>query len=163
MGCCPRPARGASVSWSLLGVVVVRRIVTAIALASCLSGCDRPGVQVPLLTGVSPDACYAGGESGMTGPLVADATYGTSFNGRPVMWPVGFRARLAGDEVEVLDSGGRVRATTGRVYHISIAPVYDNSKLLERSNAYPAAVLCDYAWDFVDCTADPANRYCRAE
>ena len=141
----------------------MRRIVAILVMVSWLSGCEPPGVQVPLLTGVSPEACYAGGESGMTGRLIPDATYGTSFNGRPVMWPIGFSARQAGDEVQVLDSGGRVRATTGRVYHISIAPVYDHAKLLERSNAYPAAVLCTYPWDLVDCTADPGNRYCRPE
>ena len=132
-----------------------------LVLALGLWGCARPVAQVPLLTGVDPEACYAGGESGMTGPLVADATYGTSFNGKPVMWPIGFSARSAGDEVEVLDSGGGVRAITGRVYYISIAPILGEHR--HRTYAYPAAVLCDNPWDFVDCTADPVNRYCRPE
>lgn len=34
----------------------------------------------------------------------------------PVMWPVGYTARMAGEQVEVLDTRGQVVATTGRLY-----------------------------------------------
>ena len=121
-------------------------------LALSLLGCAPSGEPVQLLTGVDPDACYAGGETGMGGLLLADAHYGTSFNGRPVMWPTGFTAVRVGGEVVVLD-GGRVVATTGRKYCISIAPVFEaeSRQRMEELDAYPAAANCDYAWDFVDC------------
>jgi hypothetical protein len=32
---------------------------------------------------------------------------------------------------------------------------------MEHVGAYPAAANCTYTWDFIDCTADPANPYCR--
>ena len=145
-------------------VVAVPRVIVPLALALGLSGCAVFGEPVELLTGVSPVACYAGGESGMTGPLVVDPEHGTSLNGKPVMWPIGFTGRRVGVDVQVLDAEGRVRATTGRVYHISFAPVVpEHQELMDRIGAYPAAVNCDYAWDFIDCTADPANTYCRTE
>jgi hypothetical protein len=150
----------ASAAVRLQRVAAVRRLSATLALALCLLGCS--GEPVTLLTGVDPDACYAGGETGMTGRLVVDPKYGTSFNGKPVMWPVGFTARRAGAEVEVLDAQGTVRATTGRTYHISIGYVSDR-QVVESVGAFPAAVNCSYPWDFVDCTAAPANLYCRTE
>jgi len=128
-----------------------------------LAGCGPFGEPVALLTGVYPDMCYAGGETGATGPLVIDPTYGTSFDGRPVMWPVGFTGRRVGGQVEVLDAQGNVKATTGRTYHISIAPAPESASSI---NAFPAAANCGYAWDFIDCTAAlpgsyPADTYCR--
>jgi hypothetical protein len=141
----------------------VRRAITAVALL-LLSGCELVGVPIEVLTGVSPEACYAGGETGMTGPLVADAEHGTRFNGHPVMWPLGYTGRQIGTEVEILDAEGKVRARTGRTYHISIAPVAEEHwATQDRLGAYPAAVTCGYAHDFVDCTADPANQYCLPE
>ena len=142
------------------------RAITLV-LALCLAGCTtREGI--PLLTGAT--GCYAGGESGSTGPLVADPTYGTSFRGQPVMWPAGYSARRAGSEVEVLDATGRVRATTGRIYHISFASAYgmdsDGSGSLTRvgpAHAFPAAVDCGYHHDFIDCTAAPTDEYCKQE
>jgi hypothetical protein len=145
------------------------RVISSIAIALCLLGCDVSG-EVPLLTGSL--GCYAGGESGPTAPLVIDPTYGTSFAGRPVMWPLGYTARRFGNEVVVLDAKGNVKATTGRIYHISLAyspalvPGDDGSlEGPEPTNAFPAAVDCGYEWDFVDCSApsapgSPAERYC---
>jgi hypothetical protein len=126
------------------------------------SGDPVVGERVEILTGGLGPGCYAGGESGMTGQLVVDPKYGTSFRDRPVMWPDGYTARRAGGEVEVLDADGLVKATTGRTYHISVAPAYG----LEPSNAYPAAAECDYPWDFIDCTpavASTFDRFCRAD
>jgi hypothetical protein len=144
----------------------VRRLLATITVALCLSGCRSfSGQPVDLLTGVEADTCYAGGESGATAALLVDPRYGTSFNGNPVMWPNGYSARRDGAEVVVFDAGGRARAITGRIYHISIAPVWTTAKreLLERIGAFPAAVNCSYPWDFIDCTADPANQYCLPE
>ena len=131
------------------------RAAATLALAVGVLGCGAGG-PVKLLTGVG-EACYAGGEQGATAPLVVDLQHGTSFAGRPVMWPIGFTARRAGAEVEVLDAEGNVRATTGRIYHISLAPA---PYIAQSMNAYPAAVNCGYGWDFVDCTAEPTNVYC---
>ena len=116
----------------------MRRVSTTFALALCLLGCSlAPGEPVALLTGVNPDYCYAGGEQGVTALLIVDPTHGTSFDGRPVMWPVGFTGRRVGAEVEVLDAQGNVKATTGRTYHISYAPAPDSAQAI---NAFPAAV-----------------------
>lgn len=153
----------------------MRRVLTTLALALCLFGCDSkapPGESVPLLTGSL--GCYAGGEGGPTALLVVDPMYGTSFGGRPVMWPSGYTARRVGSEVVVLDAGDSVRATTGRTYHISFAyapgiiPNADVSQAgSDSANAFPAAVDCGYAWDFIDCTGaaaaaqgSPAAKYC---
>ena len=143
-----------------------RAVIGALALALVLVGCSAPELpegQVPLLTGVDPNICYAGGESGETGLLVVDPKYGTRFNGKPVAWANGFTARRAGAEVEVLDAKGKVVATTGRRYHISVAPPgWD----LGPEHAYPAAAHCGYPWDLVDCTAataaqsEAARDYC---
>jgi hypothetical protein len=92
--------------------------------------------------------CYAGGEHPVTAELVADAEHGTTFGGLPVVWPLGFTGRRAGSEVEVLDPAGNVRATTGRIYWISMAG-FDQTK----TDVYPAAVECDYPWDFGQCDA----------
>jgi hypothetical protein len=130
----------------------LRRVFATLALALLPLGCAPTGDPVPLLTGVDPAACYAGGETGMGGLLLVDPEYGTSFNGRPVMWPVGFSGVRVGHEVVVLD-GDRVVATTGRKYYISIGPVVSDERrrLMDRVGAYPAAAHCSYPWDFVDC------------
>ena len=134
----------------------VRRIIAGAAVAILLLGLAawvqpwKPAV--PLLTGVSADTCFAGGEPGQTGPLLPDERFGTSFNGQPVMWPDGFSARRVGDQVEVLNSSGLVVATTGRLYHISRAPLANGDLGVEPTfGAYPAAASCPYEWDFVDC------------
>jgi hypothetical protein len=146
----------------------MRRLTTTVAVALLLAGCGsgESPTAVPLLTGNL--GCYAGGESGPTALLVADPTYGTSLNGQPVMWPGGYTARRAGSQVEVLDAAGTVRATTGRTYHISFAyapgltPNDDGSvDSVGPARAFPAAADCGYAWDFIDCTATPADRYCK--
>lgn len=133
----------------LPSATVKRRGIGALALAVCLFGCAPSGDRVELLTGV--DSCYAGGEQGTDGQLVADPEYGTRFNGKPVMWPLGFTGvRLVGGEVAVLNHEGRHIATTGRTYHISYAPVGNPEKhqLMESIEAFPAAASCGYAWDF---------------
>jgi hypothetical protein len=110
-------------------------------------------VAIELLTGV--DRCYAGGESGIRGMLLADPTYGASINGMPVMWPVGFTGVRVGGEIGVLDSAGKAVATTGKVYYMSRGPVSSEDKrlLMESIGAFPAAANCGYPWDFIDCTA----------
>jgi hypothetical protein len=130
----------------------MRRVTTTLALALCLLGCGLMPGPVELLTGV--DACYAGGEHATFGGLlVADSTYGTPINSRPIMWPVGFTGvRLGfGGEVAVRNRDGKVVATTGREYRLSSAPhVLDEKRsLMERIDAFPAAGDC-YGWDIVD-------------
>ena len=106
--------------------------------------------------------CYLGGEGGPTGQLAVDPKYGTSLDGRPVIWPEGFSARRAGDEIEVLDPSGNVVATTGRRYRISYRALTD--PLIRTADAIPAAVGCGYPWDFVDCTAPgPSAMYCEGQ
>jgi hypothetical protein len=125
----------------------MRRVTTALALACSLAGCGSAapsGEPVQLLTGVSNQACYAGGEQGHDGQLLPDPEYGTSFDGQPLMWPEGFTAvRLAGGEVAVLDTTGKHIATTGRKYFIANGPVFGaNIAVMERIGAYPAAAHC---------------------
>jgi hypothetical protein len=153
----------------------MRRVTTALALALCLLGCGAKapsGDSLPLLTGSL--GCWAGGEQGSTAPLVVDQKYGTSFGGRPVMWPGGYTARRVGGEVVVLDGNDNVKATTGRTYHISYAyapaltyPTEDSARESPApTNGFPAAVACGHAWDFIDCTdassapGSPADTYC---
>lgn len=141
----------------------MRRITTTLALALCLVGCASktpPGEPVELLT--ANLGCYAGGEGGATAPLVAEPKYGTSFLGRPVMWPAGYTARRVGTEVMVLDVDGNVKATTGRTYHISQAYAPDEGMYGPyKDNAFPAAADCTYHHDFIDCTANPTDPWCQ--
>jgi hypothetical protein len=116
--------------------------------------------SVELLTGETQ--CYAGGEGGGPGVLVVDPEYGTRFNGMPVLWPPGFTGVRVGSEVEVRDPAGKAVARTGQAYYISVAAsrwIDETHKLVEETGAYPAAVLCRYPWDFVDC-ATGAAPYC---
>jgi hypothetical protein len=148
------------------------RVVSCVALALSLLGCGvaapsaPPGESVPLLTGDL--GCYAGGEGGPTAPLVAEPQYGTSVFGKPVMWPTGYTARRAGSEVEVLDTHGKVKATTGRTYHMSQAyaptliPNDDGTFPGPRPHdAFPVAADCTYHHDFIDCTANPTDLWCK--
>jgi hypothetical protein len=143
-------------------------VVLALSLLGCYAAgaSAPPGQSVPLLTGAL--TCYAGGEGGPTAPLVVDAKYGTSFDGQPVMWPKGYTARRAGSEVEVLNTDGKVIATTGRTYHIARAnapelmPNDDGSfDGTPPPSAFPPAAGCTYPWDFVDCTANPTDSWCQ--
>jgi len=131
------------------------RAIATVAVGLAMAACGMSGQPVALLTGV--DGCYAGGETGHRDVLLADPDYGTSFSGKPVMWPVGFRGVRVGEQIQVLDSGGTVVATTGRAYYLAIGPVMGSSEsrqLMDRVGAYPvAANTCGYAWDFIDCTA----------
>jgi hypothetical protein len=149
------------------------RVIGSVALALSLLGCYAggasapPGESVPLLTGAL--SCFAGGEGGATGPLLAEPQYGTSWLGMPVMWPSGYTARRAGSEVEVLDTQGKVIATTGKTYRISRAyapELFPNDDgLFEGTppppSAFPAAADCSYPFDFVDCTANPTDSWCQ--
>jgi hypothetical protein len=144
----------------------MRPIAATMALAMLLLACGAApkGEQVPLLTG--PLGCYAGGEGGPTGELTVDQQYGTSFAGRPVMWPTGYTGWHVGSVVEVRDKAGNLKATTGRKYHISHAyapiliPNDDGSLAFEPANAFPAAADCPYHHDFIDCTANPTDGWC---
>ena len=93
------------------------RVTTALALAISLLSCGL--FEVQLLTGTDPRSCYAGGEGHFEGVLVAGGEYGTTLNGKPVMWPVGWTGRRVGFEVEVFDGAGKVRAITGRRYRFA--------------------------------------------
>jgi hypothetical protein len=98
----------------------------------------------------------------MAGVLVVDPEYGTRFNGMPVLWPSGFAGVRVGSDVEVRDAVGIAVAITGQAYYISVAAVdwdSETHKLVEEIGAYPAAVLCGYPWDFVDCATGEAP-YC---
>jgi hypothetical protein len=153
-----------------------RRVATTCGLALCLAACgsaaslgsvapSQPagsGEPVYLLTGVAPNSCYAGGESnsGIGGELLPDPNFGTAIGDTPIMWPVGYTARHAEAEIEVLDGQGSVKAITGRMYHISKAPL-NNFPLAPSfdpappANYFPAAANCLTAnspWAFIDCT-----------
>jgi hypothetical protein len=140
----------------------VRRVITTLALALVVVGCSAAhsggsaaasAEPVELLTGV--DGCWAGGESssGISGLLVSDPGSGTAINGTPIMWPIGFTGRRAGGEVEVLNADGKIVATTGRTYHISMGVVSGGAASTNVGGAFPAAANCGYPWDFIDCTA----------
>lgn len=151
----------------------MREFALAVAVGLSVLGCSAaapatesgPSSQpspasVELLTGDT--GCYAGGEQGGAGLLVVDPEHGTRFNGKPVLWPRGFTGARVGSEVEVRDRAGNAVARTGQAYYISVAAVVWDSethKLVEEIGAYPAAVLCEYEWDFVDCATGPAS-YC---
>lgn len=122
----------------------MHRLPAILALALFVLGCSaQNGEPVELLTGVT--GCYAGGEHPIEGQLTADPEYGTRFNGKAVIWPVGFTGvRLADGEVAVLNQAGNVIATTGKDYGIAIAPAGDGVE------GYPAAVNCGYPQDFYE-------------
>ena len=104
--------------------------VRGVALAACLAlwvmGCGAPAESAAgahLLTGEVTGmggACYAD-VTGHKTMLSYDPMDGTvMFDGtelRPVMWPVGFSARMAGEQVlQVLDAHGQLVAQTGKFY-----------------------------------------------
>jgi hypothetical protein len=101
----------------------MRRVFASLALALSLVGCSAGlGFPTTLLTGSDPNACYAGGEQHVEGQLLVDEEYGTSLDGRPVIWPVGYSGvRLFWGEVQVLDPAGKVVATTGKRYQLRLA------------------------------------------
>jgi hypothetical protein len=132
--------------------VAIALLVAAMLVGGC--GGSGSGERVELLTGDL--TCYLGGEHPATAQLVADAEYGTTFTGLPVVWPRGYTGRRAGNEVEVLDAAASVRATTGRVYYIAMAQL--NPYAADR---FPAAVGCPYPWDFGECgTTGAIAQYC---
>ena len=127
-------------------------VLSALISGASLSPVGQPGQPVELLTGVT--ACWAGGEQAtFGGVLVADPTFGTAMNGRPIMWPVGFSGAWRADgEVAVMNRDGKVLATTGRVYWLASAPVWgvteDKRASIGGLNVFLAAGDC-YPWDLV--------------
>lgn len=110
----------------------MRRRLRAIGLAACVAvwviGCGAPldtAGQAHLLVGEITGmngACYAD-VTGHESMLSYDPIDGTAmFDGAqliPVMWPVGYTARMAGEQVlEVLDKTGQVVARTGKFYRL---------------------------------------------
>ncbi len=102
-----------------------------LVLAAVLVGCAAPsgdlarssGDSVQLLTGWGPyppdkDGIRGCFTYGISGELVSDDKSGTTVNGVPIMWPVGFTGRRSGLEVEVLDAAGKVVASTSNKYNI---------------------------------------------
>ena len=103
----------------------MRRVMTMIALALCLLGCDSavlPWDRVELRTSEtdSPIGCFLMGQFGelIVDPEFGTALYQASDDINPVVWPRGFTGRHVGSEVEVLDRDGKVVATTGKTYEI---------------------------------------------
>lgn len=148
------------------------RVLSSVAMALSMLGCSSAGLSaplgesVPLLTGDL--GCYAGGEGGGTARLLAEPQYGTSWLGKPVMWPSGYTARRVGTEVAVIDKQGNVKATTGRTYHMSrayseaLTPNDDGTfKGPGPHDALPVAADCSYHHDFIDCTANPTDMWCQ--
>jgi hypothetical protein len=109
--------------------IKLRRIATTVALALCLLGCVSkvpPGDPVQLLTGAMPfDADECSRDGNVVAMLVFDPKYGTALldaeagSSTPVMWPRGFTGRLVGSEVVVVDTDGKLVATTGQAFRIS--------------------------------------------
>ena len=141
----------------------MRRIAVAVAVALLVAIgvlVSSNAAPAPLLTGAS-ESCWAGGAPGYGGLLTADATYGTSMRGYPVMWPIGYAARReVGGAIEVLNAKGAVVARTGRVYYFSQATHmgYDATNQPARFpglpvDAYLASADCGYLWSLIDCTA----------
>jgi hypothetical protein len=97
--------------------------IGALALALVVLGCGPLGGRVELVTGAPPgwdgSSCSLSSTGGL---LVADEKYGTAIIQRPtrtsvpVVWRPGFTAQRMGSEVQVLDPGGNIVATTGRTY-----------------------------------------------
>jgi len=137
----------------------MRSIAKAFVIALLALGCESSypaSEQVELLTGV--EACYAGGQSPInSGLLIPDPQYGTRFDGQgPVMWPVGYTARrLRTGEIAVLNTSGRVVATTGKRYRYSDVPEHpgEAGRVMERTGAIP---VCDsYPWDLEEARSNP--------
>ncbi len=94
----------------------------ASAPESAAPGASAP--EVPLLTGGGLNGhdgvgCYTWQ---VDGDLVVDPIHGTAVIGNgartPVRWPLGYTARRAGSEVEVLDETGAVVVRTGTRVHL---------------------------------------------
>jgi hypothetical protein len=151
------------------------RVAIVLGLALVLVGCGSAassssvpsqgasGEAVALLTDTV--GCYAGGEESgaVIGVLVPEPSAGTAIRrtldrgDMPILWPLGYTARRVGTEIEVLDTHGEIKATTGRTYFIS--PGMPGGKPGPRlvGGALPAAADCGYPWDFIDCTATAAD------
>lgn len=117
----------------------MRRVITALLLALGLAGCG--GELVTLLTGGS-GGCFPGPQTGIRGVLVADPRSGTAVKSSTgglelVMWPPGYTGRRTFfGEVEVLDTSGRVVATTGRKVALPRQALNETAEILY--GAFPA-------------------------
>lgn len=114
-----------------VGVVVSVLAVGALVLGSF-------SAPVPLLTNSGEPVCDVAGTTGM---LIVDPKAGTAIVQEdmgqltvPVVWPAGYTGRKIGDQVEVLDTTGRVVARTGQRYFIEGG--YDADGWLD-CGAYP--------------------------
>jgi hypothetical protein len=101
----------------------MRRVAATLALALCLLGCRA---EVPVRFPIGMDVYYTGGggctaSSYLVGRLVIDHDRLVLRDDQGVMteltWRGSYRARMAGDEVEIVD-GWTVVATSGRRYKI---------------------------------------------
>jgi len=124
-------------------------------MALCLAACDSSPQPVGLVT--DEVYCYLGGAGGTAGLLAADQVYGTTFNGRPAMWPLGYTGLRVGSEVEIHDPSGKLVATTGRRYYFSQAFAHgsESVKRMKDLGAIPVGD-CHYAWSVIDCSAPSA-------
>jgi hypothetical protein len=106
----------------------VRGMALGVGLLVLLAGCGaaaEPTAGTHLLTGEITGmggACYAD-VTGHNSMLSYDPMDGTvMFDGtelRPVMWPIGYSARMAGEQVlQVLDTHGQLVAQTGKFYSL---------------------------------------------
>jgi hypothetical protein len=97
---------------------MMRRAVLVLALLATVAACG-PGEPVALLTASTENpGCYLANTTGM---LIVDPEAGTAIVSEdmakttvPVRWPAGYTGRMNGDQVEVLDSAGRVVTHTGQ-------------------------------------------------
>lgn len=89
-----------------------RALVLALALG--VAACSSPvGI---LIDPQDTSTCWLDSRSGL---LEYDPKVGTTVNGIPLMWPRGYSATQVGTKVEVRDSKGRLRATTGQIGYFS--------------------------------------------
>ena len=103
----------------------MKRLATIIACVLCLAGCGPSTGSLltgdPLAGGAAAGGCYLAEGRGR---LVFDPSYGTAIIGEGgtvdgmtiVAWRPGYTVRPNGSEFDVLDSHGRVVATTGQRY-----------------------------------------------
>jgi hypothetical protein len=154
----------------------------ALSLLGCYAGGEGapPGESVPLLTvetQTSFGSCVL--DLFYVADVIADPTSGApsdAATGESFAWPKGFTARRARSEVEVFDPAGNVVVMTGRRYRMCPAPddtrVGSGSAAESSGGAWVIGMVdecmrCElggygYPFDFVDCTANPTNSWCKS-
>jgi hypothetical protein len=111
-----------SVRVGVASVRRTRRIVTMLAFALCLAGCDALARSEPVDvrssdTDTPAAQCYL---AGTAAELILDPSVGLAWRFgpediRPVIWPRGYTARRVGSEIKVMNSHGVVIARSGRM------------------------------------------------